>query len=314
MNNPYYYVGNGAYCYANSASMLLSGIGEDVSPSLIEVLTGVSIGATLTRSKNLLYFNNQTLLPDLGLTKALDILGFQYQTKFFDRPESFPIDELKRDLKISPAAIGPLDMSLLIYNPNHKYLKGADHFILAYDMDDKFVYVHDPAGFPHAFLPLDKLRESWQAKGVSYKKGYYRYTFAPKRMENPSAVEVYKRAMDFFKTLYKEGQIKTDKSKFGIGSEAINEFSKYIQNNGLSEKERGHFVYFALPLGAKRASDYFKFFELFNKELSQLKYEQSKIFGLAHTYATFKDWGSLSKAFVKLAEVEEHFKIALLNS
>ncbi len=34
------------YCYANSAAMLLSGIGEAVSPRLIEALTGVGLGAS----------------------------------------------------------------------------------------------------------------------------------------------------------------------------------------------------------------------------------------------------------------------------
>ncbi|PIS38630.1 MAG: hypothetical protein COT34_02640 [Candidatus Nealsonbacteria bacterium CG08_land_8_20_14_0_20_43_11] len=293
--------------------MLLSSIGENIPSSLIEVLTGVGIGATLIRSKNLLYFNNQTLLPDLGLTKALDILGFQYQTKVFDKPEDFPIDELRRDLKISPAVIGPLDMSLLIYNPNHKYLKGADHFALAYDLDEKFLYVHDPAGFPHVFLPLKQLKESWQANGVSYKKGYYRYTFSPKRIESPSDREIYERALNFFKKIYQEGETQTDRNKYGIGGEAIREFSAFIQKNGLKEKERGHFVYFVLPLGSKRALDYFKFFEPFNKELSRLKYQQSKIFGTAHTHAVDKDWSSLTKAFLNLAEVEEQFKNALLN-
>lgn len=313
MNITYDYIGNGAYCYANSASMLLSSIGEDVSPSLIEVLTGVSIGATLKRSKNLLCFDNQTLLPDLGLTKALDILGFQYQTKFFDKPESFPIDELKRDLKISPAAIGPLDMNLLIYNPNYKYLKGANHFILVYGLDDKFVYVHDPAGFPHAFLPLDKLKESWQARGVSYKKGYYRYTFAPKRIENPSNNEIYSKAIGFFKDIYKEGELKTDKKNFEIGGEAIRNYAKYIAERSLDDKERGHFVYFALPLGAKRALDYFKFFSPHNKKLADLKYQQSVSFGTAHVHATNRDWGLLAREFENIASVEERFKSELLK-
>lgn len=45
------YYGNGAYCYANSASMLLSTIGEEISPSLIEVLTGFSLGAAIEPHK-----------------------------------------------------------------------------------------------------------------------------------------------------------------------------------------------------------------------------------------------------------------------
>jgi hypothetical protein len=48
--------GNGAYCCANAASMLLSTIGEDVDPSLIEVLSGVGLGAFSFEQKNLFMF------------------------------------------------------------------------------------------------------------------------------------------------------------------------------------------------------------------------------------------------------------------
>ncbi len=41
------YKGNVSYCYSNSTSMLLSTIDEDVNPSLIEVLTGFSLGASI---------------------------------------------------------------------------------------------------------------------------------------------------------------------------------------------------------------------------------------------------------------------------
>lgn len=49
------YHGNGAYCYANSASMLLATIGEDIRPSLIEILTGFSLGASIGIDNNLLF-------------------------------------------------------------------------------------------------------------------------------------------------------------------------------------------------------------------------------------------------------------------
>lgn len=57
------YRGNGSYCYSNSASMLLSTIGEDVSPSLIEVLTGFSLGASI--EDDLLFFDNSITSPDV---------------------------------------------------------------------------------------------------------------------------------------------------------------------------------------------------------------------------------------------------------
>lgn len=307
------YIGNGAYCYANSTSMLLASIGEEVSPSLIEVLTGVSIGATLKKKSNLLYFNNQTLLPDLGLTKALDILGFSYQTKVFEKQEDFPLKELKKDLEISPAAIGPLDMGLLVYNPNHKDLKGVDHFVLAYKLDSKQIYVHDPAGFPHVSLSLNILKESWQAKNISYKRGYYRYTTLPKRIRNPSADKIYQTAVAFFKTIYLEGGKLTDKSKFEVGAEAIEEYANYVRRRGLNKKELGHFVYFAFPLGGKRASDYASFFKPHNKSLSEIKGRQAELFGECHTLTMERNWKLLSRSLLKLAGAESEFRKELFK-
>lgn len=43
------YIGNGAYCYANSASMLLSSIGEKIDPGLLETIGGFSLGAFRTQ-------------------------------------------------------------------------------------------------------------------------------------------------------------------------------------------------------------------------------------------------------------------------
>lgn len=45
------YIGNGHYCYSNSAAMFLSSIGENVSPQLVEILTGVGLGAMIENEK-----------------------------------------------------------------------------------------------------------------------------------------------------------------------------------------------------------------------------------------------------------------------
>ena len=299
--------------------MLLASMDENIEPSLIEVLTGTSIGIAVEldkEKKSLSFDRSPTLLPDLGITKALDILGFTYKTKVFDNEEDFPLafEGLKKDLAVSPAVLGPLVMGHLTYNPDHKYLMDADHFVLVYKIDNNFVYIHDPEKFPHVFLSFEQLKKAWQGEGISYKKGYYRYTFAPKRIESPSRDEIYSRAISFFKTIYQEGEIKAEKRKIEIGGEAVRNYASYIKERGLNDKERWHFVYFALPLGAKRALDYFKFFAPYNKKLADLKYKQSVIFGTAHTYATNNDNGPLASEFEKLAIVEEQFRNELLKS
>lgn len=307
------YIGNGAYCYADSTSMLLSSIGEDVSSSLIEVLTGVGLSATLKRDGGFLYFNNQTLMPDLGISKALEILGFESRTEVFETEKENPFVQLREDLETGCAILGPLDMSHLVYNPRHKYLKGADHYVLAYKMKNNKVYLHDPAGFPHVFIKKEDLRKSWKAEKISYKKGFYRYITEPKRKEKPSQKDIYNRAIKFFQSIYKTGEENTNKDVWLIGREAIENTAERIRNNNLEKGELEHFIYFALPLGSKRALDFAAFFDQDNKKLAKLKRKQAEKLGFAHTNAKSEDLGPLSDCLNGLAKLEEKFRNKLLG-
>jgi len=307
------YIGNGAYCYANSTSMLLASVGENVSPSIIEVLTGVGLSASLKRKGGFLYFNNQALLPDLGIAKALEILGFDSKVKVFDNPDQDPFEKLKDDLKKSVAVLGPLDMVYLVYNPRHKYLKGADHFVLAYKMEDDIVYLHDPAGFPHVFISVKDLEKAWKAEKVSYRKDYYRYITSPKRKERPTKDEIYRRAIDFFKSIYQDGERNSNPNIWLIGQDAIAQTAERAESGAISEDELGHFVYFALPLGAKRALDFASFFDQRHAELASIKRQQAEQFGHAHTYALAKKWSFLSESLKKLGDLEQQFRDTLLE-
>lgn len=307
------YIGNGAYCYANSASMLLSSIGENISPSLIEVLTGVGLSASLKRKGGFLYFNNQSLIPDLGISKALELLGFDSKTVVFETEKENPFVQLEKDLETCPAILGPLDMFYLAYNPRHKHLKGADHFVLAYKIEDNNVYLHDPAGFPYVFITKEDLGKAWKAKRISYKKGFYRYITAVKKKKNPNQKDIYNQAVKFFQSIYKEGDKKTNRNNWLIGREAIDNTAKRVEDNNLRKGELEHFIYFALPLGARRAIDFALFFEKENKELADLKRKQAKNFGFAHTNAKSNDLSSLADCLSNLGGLEEEFRNKLLE-
>lgn len=125
------YIGNGAYCYSNSTAMLLTSIGEDISPSTIEVLSGVGLGAFQLKDSNIAFFSNFLGLPDKGISKALDILGFKYLEKAQNDKSKPPFELLEKLLQKSPVLLGPLDMGYLTYNPKHKYLNGVDHFVFS---------------------------------------------------------------------------------------------------------------------------------------------------------------------------------------
>jgi hypothetical protein len=128
---PYCYVGSAEYCYSNAASMLLASIGETVEPSVVECLTAVGAGARYCLADGMAYFSNRP--PDLGLTNALDALGFDVQENTLDENTAPPLATLRRFLEGAPVLIGPLDMQHLTYLPRHRDTPGADHYALVTD-------------------------------------------------------------------------------------------------------------------------------------------------------------------------------------
>ena len=306
------YIGNGAYCYANATAMFLSFIKENIAPSTIEVLSGVGLGAFLNKENNL-FFSNVSNTPDKGISKALDILGFVYREKVKEKEGSAPIRELKKDLKKSPAILGPLNMGYLKYNPGHQRHKGVDHYVLVYALDNEKVELHDPVGFPCVFLPVHQLKLAWKAKDIFYRRGFYRYWTLPRRTESPTEKEIYKRAIKFFKSTYQESVDKASKEKIVIGHKAIITTANRVKRKEILESEITHLAHFALPLGAKRALDFSSFFKQHDRKLAELKYKQAKLFGESHVLVTQKRWTLLRETLKHLAILEEKFRQHLLD-
>lgn len=306
------YVGNGAYCYANSASMLLASIGEKVSPSIIEVLCGIGLSAFWMAKNNLIFFN--FALPDEELTRAFKILGFDCKERIVSKKKFVPIEKLKKDLKESPVLIGPVDMGYLIYNPNYRFLGGADHFVLAYDFDNENIYLHDPEKFPCVSLSFKQLKLSWKSKRIFYGLENYRYWTAPKRIKKPSQKEIYDQAMKDFKSIYRNRKIKSAKNNWITGKEAILTCAERFRKQKSSKEEIGQLIYFALPLGAKRALDFAAFFDFRDKNLAALKRKQARVFGKCHSLAMLEKWPLLADALQQLADIEENIQTEITKT
>ena len=129
------YVGNGPYCYANSAAMLLESAGESVEPRLIEVLSGVGLGAIWIANSQTLFLSGLASAPDVGLTRSFGLLGFDVEEEAESDGAAIPIDALKLQLGSGPVLLGPLDMGELSYRPNASGANGADHFVLALHLE-----------------------------------------------------------------------------------------------------------------------------------------------------------------------------------
>ncbi|MCL5010873.1 MAG: hypothetical protein M1127_01540 [Patescibacteria group bacterium] len=202
-----------------------------------------------------------------------------------------------------------MDMGYLAYNPNHKLLKGIDHFVLAYGMEDESIFLHDPAGFPCVKLDLQNLRKAWVAERISYRQGYYRYITSAKQIAERNKNDIYKSALKFFQQIYKRSK-NTDVLN---GSEAILHFVKKIKTGKISKAQKEHLTFFAFPLGAKRALDFSNFFTFGDKILSKLKYQQAKLFGEAQAAAMGNNSLELIAVLSELAESERNIEKIIIG-
>lgn len=307
MNNKIKYIGKAEYCYANSTAMLLASIGENISPNKIEVLSGIGLGAFLDEKSKALFFSNLCAEPDEGISRALNILGFSYDEKNCVDQNSNPFDELKEVLAFGPAVLGPLDLGLLVYNPNSIGAIGADHFVLAYAIDGDRVFLNDPYGFPQVSLTLLQLKEAWRADKISYKRGYYRFWTNPKRIKSPTEKEVYELAIQSFAEIYKASRKKAENNKRLIGSTAIIHEAERVRQKIATQDELEFLTGFMLPVSASRALDYAEFFDAYNPKLAELKRTQAQLFGKAQVFAVGKNGESFFTTMTELAKVEDSF-------
>jgi len=307
------YVGNGAYCYANSISMLLAAHGETISPSLIEPLTGVGLGALWDENATELFFSNLATPPDIGLSQALNLLGFDFIERVSENPTSPPWETLRADLQKSPAILGPVDMGFLRYNSLSKYVQGADHYILVYKLDEKEAFLHDPDGFPHVSLPLNFLEQAWKADAIGYRRGSYRYWTGILRREQPTPDEIFARAIQAFRSSYHESAAISAQTGLLCNETAILACTERLRPGKVPGPLKSILKLFALKLGARRALDFATFFDLRSPDLAQLKRQQAQLFGQSHTLAVAERWTALSKNLQTLAELEKEFRTALTN-
>ncbi|WP_341675370.1 hypothetical protein [Niveibacterium sp. SC-1] len=299
------YIGNGAYCYANSAAMLLAHHGYNISPGLLEVLSGVGLGAIYRRDPAEMFFSDPNGLPDAGIGKALEILGFSCGGwPRLEEGAAVPFAALENALRDGPVMIGPLDMGLLRYHPHWEWLGGADHYVLITGLNDRVARLHDPDAVPCAVLPRGELAEAWRAEKVVFRSGAFQAWHSPRRAHTPTSAEIHERARTYFRERCQGAAAAANDTATAWGVAAIRACGQRVREGDVPPPLHGMLIHFSLRLGARRALDYAAFFALFDAELARLKREQADVFGLAHCAAVRKEWARLADCFATLAELE----------
>lgn len=301
------YVGNGHYCYANTTAMLLASVGERFAPELIEVLSGVSLGAGWNEQMDLIFFDSSP--PDVGISRAIRLLGFEVTERASEDGDPAPLAELAAALKHGPALLGPVDQGLLLYRPGGKGRpSGVDHYVLAYAADDAEVYLHDPAGFPSVSLTWPDLAAAWAAEQTGYRRGAYRWWHSPRRVASLSDDELFARALAELVEVYRQADHHAEATGRCMGEAAIRRLADRVRAGDLPPHLLGHLRGFTFQVGARRAHDFAQFFGAQTPELASLKDEQGRLFGRAHTLLVRQDWAGTADALTALAAVEGRFR------
>jgi hypothetical protein len=297
------YHGNVAYCYGNSIAMLLSAGGEQTYPGLVEVLTGIGLGAVRVPDGPTFFSTTPAHVP-AGVDTALDLLGCTYTAR--TGPDDAAVDDLLRaDLESGPVMLGPLDMGHLTYIPWHREIAGADHYVVAYDVDDRSVHLQDPAGFPCATLGFDDLTDAWRAARIGYSGGAFHRWVEVRRVKRPSRTELYDAALAWFALIYRDRP---------AGGTTIRQLANDLRPGQVTPRERGFLTAFAFPLGARRALDYALFFGRGgDTDLAAAKRDQAHAFGRCLQAANRDDWVRVAAALDELADHEDDLERALTS-
>src|SRR5690606_38962033 len=82
------------------------------------------------------------------------------------------IDRLRSAVADGPVWIGPVEMGFLRHQPGKNGPIGADHYVVVLAVEDGWVHMHDPQGYPFVCLPLGDFLAAWRAETIDYGEPY----------------------------------------------------------------------------------------------------------------------------------------------
>ncbi len=296
------YFGDVSLCYSYSLAMALDAYGYDFKAEFLEAIMAMGNGASIVKEDErhpLVFFDNG--MPDLSISHSLKILGFDYEDFYLKGGAEVDLEEIKRKLETflsnGPVVLGPLDMGHLTYNPNHTILYGVDHFVTVYDIDNQYLYLHDPAGFACMKVAFNDILEAWKAEAIDYKRGAYSMWGNFKKIKSPSQTEIYQETARIMKNRYLNGQN-------GI----LECYAKAVAENGLNTEQKQLHQYFSFKLAAVRNLYLSKFLKDHDSEGARLKEKLAALFGQAHLSCLKEDYQELFHLLYQIAEVDGRFR------
>ena len=296
------YFGDVSLCYTYSLAMALHSYGYDVRPEFLEAIMAMGNGASIVKEDEkhpLVFFDNG--MPDSSISHSLDILGFTYDEYYIKDSYAANLlsirEILSKFLLSGPLVLGPLDMGYLTYNPNHIHLYEADHFVSVYDLDDEFIYFHDPAGFASMKMSFSEFLKAWEAKNIDYKRGSFSMWANFKKIKSPTSKEIYQKTSMLMKQQYERGE-----------ENVIARYAKSVADNGLNEEQKHLHQYFSFKLASIRNLYMSNFLKEYDAVRSEIKENLARLFGQAHLFCIKEDYQKLSEVLYDIAALDSKFR------
>jgi hypothetical protein len=305
-----HYTGNGAYCYANSLHMSLRAAGMDdlPTPGFIECLTTMPFGCFYIDMASPLFFpSGAGVEPDSGLTLAMNALGWACDEANGGEHDS-ALNRLRAALRTGAVLVGPLDMGHLTHNPEHQHLLGSDHFLLVMEADEEQVLVHDPVWYPYATIPVADFMEAWRGERIAYG----RHTYMMRWNFRPLARKTRHQMMDdALPNIKRTLALQTNEPPLSSGVKALEKLASRLRQE-VTPDLRGHLLYFALPLGAKRCSDAADFLcQAGHDEVAGYFDQKARLYGATQYPAAQGDWAQVSDIVECMMVLEEKIIAAM---
>ncbi|MET8830923.1 hypothetical protein ABZX40_29245 [Streptomyces sp. NPDC004610] len=242
------------YCYSNSLAMVMGSAAP--APSALEVLTGSPFGAQWEEN-GLFFFDPPGWDPDLGLDRALDLLGWTCRTTG-GGDETQAVRRLRDATRSGPAVVGPVDMGLLLHQPGAAgRAEGADHWVVVLAVEDGEVVFHDPEGFPFATLPLPAFVAAWNSREVHFARPFtLRSEF--RRVRHVDVLDAVRNSLQAARRWISgggpDGEFRTRRDAGQGPSGAVERLADRVRA-GLDDRTRAHLVEFAVRVGTRRLAD-----------------------------------------------------------
>ncbi|MEV7285041.1 hypothetical protein AB0O01_10865 [Streptomyces sp. NPDC093252] len=246
------------YCYANSLAMVMGSAAAAPAPppSALEVLTGSPFGAQWEEN-GLPFFDPPGWDPDLGLDRALDLLGWTCRSTG-GGDGAAAVRRLRDATRSGPALVGPVDMGLLLHQPGAAgTADGTDHWVVVLAVEGDEVVFHDPEGFPFVTLPVAAFVAAWNSCEVRFARPFtLRSEF--RRVREVDILDAVRNSLPAARRWVSGGGPDSGfrtRGDAGRGpSGAVEQLADRVRA-GLDDRTRAHLVDFAVRVGTRRLAD-----------------------------------------------------------